>query len=266
MVLAGLVIALGVVVDDAIIDVQNIVRRLRERRKEGTGKSTAATVLEASLEVRSPIVYATLIIVVAMVPIFFLQGLTGAFFRPLALSYVLAVGVSLITALTVTPALSLILLRNAPLERRESPLAQWLERGYQRILARVVSRPARAYVAVRRSRWPQESRWFRTSASRWFPPSRSGTSSATGSRSRARRFVSRIESSPEQVGSCGRFQGSTTSARTSGRPSWPTRPWESTSARTGSRSTPPRTTTRRSTRFRASSTAIPGSSTTSRRI
>jgi CzcA family heavy metal efflux pump len=148
MILAGFVIALGVVVDDAIIDVQNIVRRLRERRKEGTGGSTAATVLEASLEVRSPIVYATLIIAVAMVPIFFLQGLTGAFFRPLALSYVLAVGVSLVTALTVTPALSLILLRNAPLERRESPLALWLERGYERVLARIVSRPARAYMAV----------------------------------------------------------------------------------------------------------------------
>jgi CzcA family heavy metal efflux pump len=147
MVLAGLVIALGVVVDDAIIDVQNIVRRLRERRKTG-GRSTAATVLEASLEVRGPIVYATLIIIVAMLPIFFLEGLTGAFFRPLALSYVLAVGVSLLTALTVTPALSLILLRKAPLRRRESPLALWLERRYESILSRVVVRPASAYLAV----------------------------------------------------------------------------------------------------------------------
>jgi CzcA family heavy metal efflux pump len=147
MVLAGLVIALGVVVDDAIIDVQNIVRRLRERRRTG-GRSTAATVLEASLEVRGPIVYATLIIIVAMLPIFFLEGLTGAFFRPLALSYVLAVGVSLLTALTVTPALSLILLRKAPLQRRESPLALWLERRYESILSRVVVRPASAYLAV----------------------------------------------------------------------------------------------------------------------
>jgi CzcA family heavy metal efflux pump len=148
MVLAGLVIALGVVVDDAIIDVQNIVRRLREHRKEGSGRSSAAIVLESSLEVRGPIVYATLIIVVAMVPIFFLQGLTGAFFRPLALSYVLAVGVSLLTALTVTPALSLILLRKAPLERRESPLSRWLEHRYERVLSRVVSTPRPAYFAV----------------------------------------------------------------------------------------------------------------------
>jgi CzcA family heavy metal efflux pump len=148
MVLAGLVIALGVVVDDAIIDVQNILRRLREHRKEGGGKSSAAIVLDASLEVRGPIVYATLIIVVAMVPIFFLQGLTGAFFRPLALSYVLAVGVSLLTALTVTPALSLILLRKAPLERREPPLSRWLEHRYKRVLSRVIFTPRRAYFAV----------------------------------------------------------------------------------------------------------------------
>jgi CzcA family heavy metal efflux pump len=148
MVLAGLVIALGVVVDDAIIDVQNIVRRLREHRKDGSGRSSAAIVLESSLEVRGPIVYATLIIVVAMVPIFFLQGLTGAFFRPLALSYVLAVGVSLLTALTVTPALSLILLRKAPLERRESPLSRWLEHRYERVLSRVISTPRPAYLAV----------------------------------------------------------------------------------------------------------------------
>jgi CzcA family heavy metal efflux pump len=148
MVLAGLVIALGVVVDDAIIDVQNIVRRLREHRRKGTQKSTAAIVLDAAIEVRSPIVYADLIIVGAMLPIFFLEGLTGAFFRPLALSYVLAIGVSLLTALTVTPALSLILLRRAPLERRESPLSRWLEKGYERLLARVVGRPWRAYAAV----------------------------------------------------------------------------------------------------------------------
>ncbi len=148
MVLAGLVIALGVVVDDAIIDVQNIVRRLRENRRDNLGRSSASVVLESSLEVRAPIVYATLIIVAAMLPIFFLHGLTGSFFRPLAFSYVLAVGASLLTALTVTPALSLVLLRNVPLERRESPLARWLENGYERMLARIVFRPIHAYAAA----------------------------------------------------------------------------------------------------------------------
>ena len=86
MMLAGLIVAIGVVVDDAIIDVENIVRRLRQNRSEGTGKSTFAIVLEASVEVRTAITYATLINVVAIVPAFFLPGLSGAFFKPLVLS------------------------------------------------------------------------------------------------------------------------------------------------------------------------------------
>ena len=148
MVLAGLVIALGVVVDDAIIDVQNIVRRLREARLRGSKVPAARIVLEASLEVRASIVYATLIIFAAMLPIFFLTGLTGTFFQPLALSYVLAIAVSLAVALTVTPALCLVLLAGTPLEQRRSPLAGWLERGYERVLARIVERPRTAYLVA----------------------------------------------------------------------------------------------------------------------
>ena len=106
MVLAGLVISVGVVVDDAIIDVENIMRRLRQHRARGSDGSTSLVVLRASLEMRSPIVYATLIIVVAAVPIFFLDGLTGVFFRPLAVTYTLAVLASMLVALTVTPALA----------------------------------------------------------------------------------------------------------------------------------------------------------------
>ena len=148
MVLAGLVIALGVIVDDAIIDVENILRRLRQNRREHSGKSTAVVILEASLEVRGPIIYATLIIVASALPVFFLSGLTGAFFKPLALSYTLATLASLVVALTVTPALTLIMLRKSTLERRESPLVRWLQGGYQALLARVVNRPRRAYAAV----------------------------------------------------------------------------------------------------------------------
>jgi len=148
MILAGLVIAVGVVVDDAIIDIENILRRLRQYRREGTDKSTAAIVLEASLEVRGPIIYATLIIVAAAVPVYFLEGLTGSFFRPLALSYGLAVLASLVVALTVTPALALLLLRGAPLERRGSPLVAWLQRVYSVGLARVIRRPRWAYATV----------------------------------------------------------------------------------------------------------------------
>ena len=148
MVLAGFVIAVGVVVDDAIIDIENIVRRLRQYRKEGSTKSTARIILEGSLEVRSAIIYATLIDVVALIPVFFMQGLSGAFFRPLAISYGLAVLASLLVALTVTPAMGMLLLRNAPLKAHGSPLARWLQTRYQAVLARIVQVPRGAYVAV----------------------------------------------------------------------------------------------------------------------
>jgi CzcA family heavy metal efflux pump len=147
MTLAGLVIALGAVVDDAIIDVENILRRLRQHRQEGSDRSTASIILEASLEVRNPIVYATLIIVAAAVPVFLLPGLTGSFFRPLALSYTLAILASMVVALTVTPALALLMLRTAPLQRRVSPLVSGLQRSYTAALSRIIKRPRRAYAA-----------------------------------------------------------------------------------------------------------------------
>ena len=124
MVLAGLIIALGEIVDDAIIDVENILRRLREARRAGSDRPTAGLILEASLEVRSSIVHATLISLAAMTPVFLLHGLTAAFFRPLALAYVLAILASMLVALTVTPALTLLLLRRAPLKREASPLVE----------------------------------------------------------------------------------------------------------------------------------------------
>ncbi|HEX6606726.1 MAG TPA: efflux RND transporter permease subunit, partial [Chloroflexia bacterium] len=148
MILAGFVIAVGVVVDDAIIDVENIIRRLRQHRREGSSKSTASIILEASLEVRSAIIFATLIDVMALLPIFFMQGLSGAFFQPLALSYALAVLASMLVALTVTPALALLLLARAPIERRESPLVRVLQGGYTWILARLIRSPRPAYATV----------------------------------------------------------------------------------------------------------------------
>ncbi len=141
MTLAGLVIALGAVVDDAIIDVENILRRLREARRTGSEVSTARIILDASLEVRSPIVYATLIIVAAAIPVFLLQGLTGSFFQPLAVSYTLAIVASMLVALTVTPALTLILLSRTRVERRESPVTRSLQSRYTALLSRIVTRP-----------------------------------------------------------------------------------------------------------------------------
>jgi CzcA family heavy metal efflux pump len=149
MILAGFVIALGDIVDDAIIDIENVVRRLREYRASGRrDKSVARVILDASLEVRGAIVYATLIEVLAIMPVFFLQGLSGAFFQPLALSYALALLASMVVALTVTPAMALILLRNAPLEGRQSPIVPWLQRGYEAILSRIIRTPRPAYAAV----------------------------------------------------------------------------------------------------------------------
>jgi CzcA family heavy metal efflux pump len=148
MVLAGLVIAVGVVVDDAIIDIENIVRRLRQAHRSGDPRSTGAIVLDASLEVRGPIVYATLIVLAAAAPILFLGGLTGAFFRPLALSYTLAVLVSLLVALTVTPALALLLFSRSRGEHRGSPVVRVVQRWYVRLLASVIRRPFRTYAVA----------------------------------------------------------------------------------------------------------------------
>ena len=121
MVLAGLVIALGEVVDDAIIDVENIVRRLRLNRAAGSPESAFQVVLKASLEVRSAVVYASLIVMLVFLPVFFLDGLAGSFFRPLATGVLLAILASLLVALTVTPALSLMLLPGATDRHREAP-------------------------------------------------------------------------------------------------------------------------------------------------
>jgi CzcA family heavy metal efflux pump len=148
MVLAGFAIALGAVVDDAIVDTENIVRRLRQHRREGGPRSTARVIFDASLEVRGAVVYASLIEALALLPVFFLTGLTGAFFRPLAMSYALAVLVSMMVALITTPALSLILLGRSRLGSRESPLAGWVQRGYGWLLTRWVRRPSASYAAV----------------------------------------------------------------------------------------------------------------------
>ena len=151
MILAGFVIALGAVVDDAIVDCENIVRRLRIHRKVSDDRSvptTAKIIFDASLEVRGAVVYASMIEALALLPIFFLQGLTGSFFRPLAAGYALAVAVSTLVALISTPAMAMLLLRKAPLERRESPLVGWLQRGYDRLLAPIIRSPKPAYATV----------------------------------------------------------------------------------------------------------------------
>ncbi|MDR4503516.1 MAG: efflux RND transporter permease subunit [Candidatus Scalindua sp.] len=142
MVLAGLVIALGELVDDAVIDVENIMRRLRLNREAVTPQPAFMVVLNASLEVRSAVVYGSVIVVLVLMPVFFLEGLSGSFFRPLALSYILAIMSSLFVALTLTPALSLILLPGAS-QRGEPSFVTWLKSRYRKILPVVLLRPKR---------------------------------------------------------------------------------------------------------------------------
>lgn len=135
MTLGGLAIALGEVVDDAIVDVENVLRRLQENRRSAAPRSAYAVVLDASLEVRSAVVYASFIVMLVFVPVYFLDGLPGAFFRPLGLAYVVAILVSLVVALTVTPAMCLLLLRNVRSgTETDPPFIRWSKRVYGRLL------------------------------------------------------------------------------------------------------------------------------------
>jgi|HubBroStandDraft_1064217.scaffolds.fasta_scaffold00036_76 CzcA family heavy metal efflux pump len=122
MSLGGLVVALGVVVDDAVIDVENITRR---RRGAGAGVDLRALLLDASLEVRRPVFYATAAVAIAFLPILLLSGLQGAFFRPLATAFLLAVGLSLLVAMSATPALCALLMHGY--QPREEP--GWLRQA-----------------------------------------------------------------------------------------------------------------------------------------
>ena len=148
MVIAGLVIALGEVVDDAIIDVENIVRRLRLNRLAPAPESAFRVVIDASNEVRSAVVFATAIVVIVFLPIFFLDGIAGSFFRPLASAYILAILASLGVALTVTPALSYMLLTGPRGPRHEAPVARLLRRAYGAVLPLLIGRPFAALGVV----------------------------------------------------------------------------------------------------------------------
>src|SRR5205809_4819578 len=160
MVLAGFVIAIGVIVDDAIIAVEHIGLRLRQRRPDDGDQSTASIIWDASLEVSRPVLYATLIVLLAVAPAFFMEGLSGAFFTPLALSYVLACVSSAGVALTVTHALALMLLGSAPSKDRAAPLVRLLQHGYDPVFARMIHAPRTAAVtavvlmAVGLALWP----------------------------------------------------------------------------------------------------------------
>jgi len=145
--LGGLAIALGEVVDDSIIDVENIFRRLRENGRRAEPRPVFGVVLQASLEVRRAVVFATFVVILIFLPVLTLTGLQGSFFAPLALSYILAILASLLVALTVTPALSYLVFSRG-LTRTEEPLLQrWLKTGYRHLLT-LVSRWPRLIITV----------------------------------------------------------------------------------------------------------------------
>ncbi len=123
MTLGGLTISIGVVVDDAVIGVENVVRRLRENSRAPHPRPAARVVLDACLEVRSSVVYATFAVVLVVLPVMALPGIAGRLFGPLALAYTLAVLASLIIALTVTPALCMALLPSK-VPARDPPLGR----------------------------------------------------------------------------------------------------------------------------------------------
>ena len=147
MVMAGLAVALGAVIDEAIVDVSHVARRLRQHRQEGGDRPAASLIVEASAEMRSTAIFGMLIVALAVVPVFFMSDTSGSVYQPLVLSYVLALLASTVVALAVTPALSLLLLSGAPIERR-SPLLRWLQRVYDETLARTMGTQRPAYVAI----------------------------------------------------------------------------------------------------------------------
>ena len=137
MVLGGLAIALGEVVDDAIIDTENIFRRLRENRLLAQPLAIADVVYNASLEVRSSVVYASFIVALVFVPLLTLNGVAGRLFAPLGYSYILAILTSLLVALTLTPALCYVLLNTKALINDDPPLIKLIKPLYQRLLNQV---------------------------------------------------------------------------------------------------------------------------------
>jgi len=142
MTLGGMAIAVGALVDDAIIDVENVLRRLRESRRLPADKQRATldVIYEASREVRGSIVFATVIIVLVFLPLFLLTGIEGRLLRPLGFAYIVSLAASLVVALTVTPALCSVLLPSSKiiLREEESRVVRWLKDRYEPLLGRAL--------------------------------------------------------------------------------------------------------------------------------
>lgn len=149
MVLAGLVVAVAAVIDDAVGDAVIFKRRFREYRESGSTGSLASVVQEAALESRGPLIYATVAILLALLPIFMLTGVAGAFAKPFVIAYAVALGTSMVVALTLIPAMAIVLLpAGTTVGRRRSPLAHWGGTASGWSVARWLRRPVWAYGLV----------------------------------------------------------------------------------------------------------------------
>ncbi|MGH3117163.1 MAG: efflux RND transporter permease subunit, partial [Gaiellales bacterium] len=148
LVLAGLVAALILVAHEAIVGADNIGRRLRERRTQSDASSTAAVISDATLEVRTAALYGALVVAVAVMPLLFLEGMAGTLFPPIVIAFLAALGASMVVALTVTPALSLLLASREPRRLGESPVVTWLASHYARAIGWIVGRPRVVYLAA----------------------------------------------------------------------------------------------------------------------
>ncbi len=141
MTLGGLAIAIGEVVDDAIIDVENVLRRLRENRLKADPSPVLSVIYHASKEVRGSMVYATFIVALVFLPVFSLSGLAGRIFAPLGFAYIIAILASLLVAITVTPALCYFLLPRIASSSHDTATVRTLKRGYAALLGPVLNRP-----------------------------------------------------------------------------------------------------------------------------
>jgi len=143
MTLGGFAVAMGELVDDAIVDVENVFRRLRENRALGSPKGVLRVIFEASSEVRNSIVFSTITVVLVFFPLFFLSGIEGRLFAPLGMAYIISLLASLLVSLSVTPVLCSFLLTTPKLlgDRPESPVIRYLKSIQKKLLHKTLDRP-----------------------------------------------------------------------------------------------------------------------------
>ena len=142
MTLGGIAVAIGELVDDAIVDVENVFRRLRENRKLSSPLPVLQVIYNASSEVRNSIVFATIIVVLVFIPLFYLSGIEGRLFIPLGVAYIVSLLSSLVVSLTVTPVLcSYLLSKGKLIEHEDGALSRWLKRMDKRVLEKSLNHP-----------------------------------------------------------------------------------------------------------------------------